>query len=255
MATSVLWKTVGNQLFTLVEGPESSVSIDDKGHTTAVMNFTTRRLGALHLAMAQLRHPYIPALMRNGIDINYVAPDWAEVAISYEGIVLTPETEPGISVKYELQATTGDAPIETHEEFPKFGGRPVSGSKVANNKGAIFDETGKFVAFAVQDPKGKKYYKDANSDMAGVKSYLMPSVIYTEVKTYNSTARGNLQFSLEKLGKISSPPRSAMLPGLPGAMDWLLIGYDASDSGEGLTVKRSWRASGYRGWNQVIYAQ
>lgn len=257
MSNPLYYTTKGDQLVSLVEMEDSTLDIDENGQATAKVSYRIKRQFALFAALRVSRHPDYAMLVRKSLTIQNEAPDWAVVTIKFEGVA-TPEsqTEAGIIRKYSVQGTTGTEPIETHENFSTFGGKPPAGKKGTNDKGATFDETGAFKGFAVEDvDNGIDYYGgDANRNMAGVKSYLAPSVVYTEIRTYNGAARAALTFSLPNLGKIDVPPSSPLLPSLDAGRDWLLVSFDAEEVGDGVQIKRSWRASGPRGWNQNIYA-
>lgn len=248
--------TVGNQLTALEETPDSNINIDENGKCTAVMVFNIKRAQALLAALQITRHPQLQSLVRTTIRVQNQPPDWARVEIGFSGVVINSETEPGIRTTYSLQGSSGSEPIETHPDFADFGGTPPQGMKGTNDKGATFDETGRFVGFATQDTdKGIDYYGSSPEDnLAGVRSYLAPSVIYTEIKTYNGQARSSVNSSFPLLGKIDTPPSSPLLPSTPGGMNWLLISYEAEDIGTGTQVRRSWRLSGPNGWNPAIYS-
>src|SRR6185503_10583493 len=206
---SVLYITVGNQLTTLIEGPDSSLDLDENGKVTAIVNYKTKRQMALIVALRSARHPDYPMLVRKTINIQFEPPDWANVSVKFEGAVTSSaETEPGVKKTYSISGTTGNEPIETHEQFPTFGGKPPTGKKGTNDKGATFDDAGKFTGFAVQDiDNDLDYYgTDPNLNLAGVRSYLAPGVIYTETATYNGAGRADAPSNLDNLGKIDTPP-------------------------------------------------
>ena len=257
MPNPSLYATHGDQLVSLNETEDATLDIDENGHAVAKVSYRVKQAYALFAALRVSRHPLYAMLVRKTVSIQHEAPDWAVVSIKFEGVA-TPESqiEAGVLRKYSVQGTTGTEPIETHENFAAFGGSPPAGKKGTNDKGATFDETGIFKGFAVEDvDNGVDYYGgDATRNMAGIRSFLAPSVVYTEIRTYNGAARATLSFSLPNLGKIDTPPASALLPNLDPGRNWLLISFDAEEIGDGVQIKRSWRASGPRGWNANVYA-
>jgi hypothetical protein len=256
MPNPLLYTTKGDQLVSLLEGPDSSLDIDENGKASASITYTVKRAFAMFAIMRVTRHPEFTMLVKKTVSVQFEEPDWAKVTIKFEGVV-TPESEvePGVVRRYSVQGTTGAEPIETHENFAEFGGKPKPGTEGPNEKGAVFDKDGTFKGFAVQDlDNGIDYYgSDDNENMAGVKSYLAPSVTYSEIRTYNGAARSELSMSLPNLGKIDTPPASPLLPDI-GSRQWLLVSYDAEEQGDGVQVKKSWRASGPRGWNAQVYS-
>ena len=148
---------------------------------------------------------------------------------------------------------TGAEPVETHPDFTEIFGKVPMGKKGTNEQGATFDEVGKFVGFAFADEDNPYYGEDPASNMAGVRSYLAPSVVYTETATYSADTRSQADLSLATVGKITDPPPSDLLPNTSEGQNWLQTGLSADQQGEGLQVRRSFRASGPLGWNPTLY--
>lgn len=252
----------GNQLQQLEEQVDSSISIDENLVAVATVTFKVKWNRALALSLQQSRHPEFPSLIRDKVDIKREAPDWALVTINYKGVVSTGTGDDRIVKRYSLQAATASEPIETHEDFEVFGGKPIKGKGKTNAKGAVFDDKGKFTGFAMQDleatPPLDYYGEDPNHNLAGTRSYLSPGAVYVETTTYNEEAANggstNAVLDLKRLGKIDTPPDSKLLPSISGsARSWLLIAVTATETGNGLQVVRKWKISGRRGWNKKVY--
>lgn len=244
----------GNQLYAILESEESEVSVDETNNARAKVTYTGRWPDAATLALSVNVHPEFTALIRKGFSVQRVSPKLAKVVIEFEGVVNEEgDEEPAIYTRYTLNGTTSSEPIETHPKFPDFGGEPeTQGTKDTNSKGAMFDELGRFLGFAI-DTDDNGYYVDANRNKAGVKSYLGPGFVYSEEATYNRLAVETIALNMNNLGNIDTPPNSNILPSVKAPRDWILIGAEITDAGEGVVFKRSWRLSGKRGWDKDIY--
>jgi len=164
---------------------------------------------------------------------------------------------------YEVGQSLSTDPIETWEYFFKAAGYPdpnaqpktrhigkanadgtgtdLGGIWIAGELGAIAD-TAKFAGWARNTA--------AAIEMRGVTSYLLPQITWTE--TIISKTKPSL--GTIKVGKIDTS-----LPGTPptlsGSANWILESLTQVDQGAGevWTTRRTWRASGVRGWNPYIY--
>lgn len=242
----------GNQLTALLESVESNINQDINGLRKATVTFTGIWPEAVDQAGFIDTHPDFPALLRTTFSVTKQPPNFAKVTINFEGIIIT--VGEGIIRTYQLNGTTNTEPIETHPRFAEFAGAPNPGAEGPNNKGAVFDKNGAFKGFAVAGPAPTNYYPDVNRDKSGVKSFLSPSVIYAEKRTFNAASiPGPGILEVANLGLIRVPPNSSILPEPGGAFTWILITLSASESGDGLQVDRSWRLSGKNGWDVDIY--
>ncbi len=249
---------VGDQLTTLLESEDSTLTGDGEGVQKAIVTYRGLWPNAVNQVQDITVHPDFPDLLRSTFSAKRVSPEQALITINFEGVVIT--SEGGIVRKYSLDGSTGTEPIETHPEFAVFGGAPFAGVAGPNNSGAVYDKDGTFKGFAVEPP-GIIYYADLNRTRAGVKSFLAPGAIYSEKTTYSSSSIPTAGvLNLTKLGKIDIPPASRLLPepaSVPpkvgGDFTWLLIKHVASEAGDGLQVDRAWRLSGEAGWDIDIY--
>jgi len=245
----------GNQLTALEEAVESTVDIDEENKAVARVTYNTEWANAVALSLAISSHPDFSGLLRKEVNITRMPGLRAKVVLRFEGIIFESDgdNEDDPKKTYSVDGVTGTEPIETHRDFKDFGGEPVKGKKGTNDKGATFDETGKFTGFAVASEENQYYGDEPGDSLAGTRSYLAPGATYTETATYSEETRGSAEISLRNLGRIDDPPESDLLPETSPDQNWLLVGYVASDVGTGLQVKRKWRASGIHGWNETIY--
>jgi hypothetical protein len=148
---------------------------------------------------------------------------------------------------FELSLGLGSEPIETHVKF----GTHIAGSPSSPLNGAIFrdpstgnitddDSIGVFDTFAARVSGSVNLY-------AGIRSFLDFSQATWRMRFY-TTARPT---DISSLGKIVSPEGPA--PGLGGNRNWLYQGLTYEQRGIVYGVCKEWKASGFRGWNSVIY--
>lgn len=223
----------GNQLTTLVETYPLEVKFNRWGVASSTMNFIMLyNNGAVVGQVAgRKQHPDFAWLKRSNATIRREEADHCAVSITFEGV--PPETNEKI---YSVSGSTSTEPIESHPDFAQIGGTP---SNKLNE--AQFDEDGKFKGFGV-GPAG-------DNPKAGIKSYLVGSLIYQE-----DWIRGAIPSApeLDELGTINNPPPSPMKPSI-GGRNWLLINADCKQIGNGSQLTRKWRLSGNRGWDEDIY--
>lgn len=148
---------------------------------------------------------------------------------------------------FELSLGLGSEPIETH---PKFG-TDIAGSPSAPINGAIFrnpstgeitsdDSIGVFDTFAARVDGNVNLY-------AGIRSFLDFSQATWRMR-FHTTSR---PVDIANLGKIVQPEGPA--PGLGGNRNWLYQGLTYEQRGIIFSVCKEWKASGFRGWDPVIY--
>lgn len=163
------------------------------------------------------------------------------INLEYAGVAGT--TQP----IFELSLGLGSEPIETH---PKFGSQ-IAGSPSFPLNGAIFrdpstgqitddDSIGVFDTFTAR-------LGGSENQFAGIRAFLDFSQATWRMRYY-STAR---PVDISSLGKIVYPEGPA--PGLGGSRNWIYQGLTYEQRGIVFGVCKEWKASGYRGWNQIIY--
>ena len=152
---------------------------------------------------------------------------------------------------YECSAVASEEPIETHPAFltsasgfatsivTASGGYLVSGS---TSGGAIFDANGIFLGFN----------KDALNNLAGVRSYLSPQVLFKVKYTVGQRPSAATQKSV---GKIDTPFGA---PSVGSGKNWLTTDVNWNNLGNGndgaYEVSQNFRLSGEGGWNTNIYS-
>jgi len=257
MADPVAVTKVGVVLDPMIESVESYAELDEKtGETTAVVSFTGIWPGALTSAFDITDHPDIDGLTREMVRVDRLPGTHAKISLTFRGV---PDDFPDVVKTYNLQGSTSTEPIETHPDFKEFGGTPkIIGQKGTNDKGARFDEAGKFVGFAVEpafeDPDPPPFGEDYRK--AGVRSFLAASVTYCETAVFTEdgfAGAGAAELAVTVLGKIDDPPDSDLKPPDEGDFDWLLITLDAEEVGKGVRIRKCWRLSGSLGWDEDIY--
>jgi hypothetical protein len=237
MASEPIWNGADLAGY-LLEGVESEINIDVKGVATGSCAYSCKWANAIALAGAVTCHPDFNFLPTKSIKITREEAGMAKVTVTFEGIDPDKVDNESVPKVYSLQATVSTEPIETHPDFvEKIGGTPD-----APLFNAEFDEAGKFKGFPAVLADGT-----TQNPKAGIKSYQCPSVVYSLEYTTNSTAD-----ALNDVGKISSPPSSAMLPSAAGR-NWLFLGGTATKKGNAISVKKSWKLSGPRQWDSDIY--
>lgn len=139
---------------------------------------------------------------------------------------------------YELDYCTSEEPIETHKNF-----RSTIGGKPGNElNGARFDDEGAFIGFV------GPFANDTEEDeWRGITSYLAPGAVWR--KNYLTSSRPS---DLGQVGTVDVPEGSA--PSVPAGMNWLYTGLTWEQRGRIYQVRKEWRLSGRRGWNDTIYA-
>lgn len=247
----------GDQLDDIKEAEVSEVTIDENNRASGRVEFSGKWPEAVNLALSVAAHPDFPALVRKTITVQRDSPMLARITMTFEGVVPGNSEEPGIVTRYSLKGNVSAEPIERHPDFAGedgFGGVATRGTKAPNAKGAVYDEAGKFLGFAVEKTP-EEFYPDANRVKSGIRSYHMPGFIYEEDATYDKLAVQTIEVNMNNIGKIDSPPDSPVLPEVPSPRDWLLMGATVDEVGDGITFKRQWKLSGPRGWDRDIYEE
>jgi hypothetical protein len=155
----------------------------------------------------------------------------AIIQANYEGVIAAGMGDSNSERTVEISTTVREEPIETHPDFASWAGTPQ------NPNGGVFDEDGKFTGWNSKTALG--------AEMAGVKSYLVPSSSATI--SYLSRSRP----SLARVGTIQTP---AGLPAVSPHRTWLFTGLSYQKLQDGsYKVTENYLLSGAKGWNTRIY--
>lgn len=166
-----------------------------------------------------------------------------QVSLTYSGF--DPE---GTGTELTISAALSQEPIDTHPDFEEFAGNP---DKPKN--GAEFNDDKTFKGFRVD----VECPKEEENNKAGVKSYLVPSIVCEA--TEQLASKSNL--NLGEIGKIKSkvpkhnPPGSNKSSSPPtfSKRDWLIVGEAVEGVGKQMIKKTKYRLSGEGKWNEDIY--
>lgn len=205
--------------------PGSTVDEDENGLLTAECSYEGDAAYSQFYPVGTL-HPYDYRLTAYKRRLTRLATGKCRITLSYIGITSDPTP-----MFIEHPGGSGQEPIETHPDFATLAGTPASPLN-----GAIFDEDGRFLGFA--DPENK---------LAGVTSYIVPSVIVT--LSYYTHYVPNLG-RVAKVSNLSIP--DLIRP--PNVRDFLLIGVPYRKIGNLFQVSLQLLGSGPNGWNRKIYS-
>lgn len=235
----------------------STINWDEQGIANASLVATIGKDLAVAKALSMQAHPDYPYMLRSGGRVTAKAGVLSEITLEFTGI------DPNLDgqVMTNIRAATSTEPIDTH---PNFGNGIDDGWAAAFDP--QFNEDGSFKAFP---PKHKVPIpnndfgdlQDAPNPKAGIESYLEPTVTFEQSKIFAVQSKQKLQEHCVNLGKIDNswftgdgipkPPTPLGDNGKP--RNWLLVsaGYEAI--GRGGRVRKMWRLSGRRGWDELIY--
>ena len=255
MANSdIIWHN-GSHLAELLEDVPATIEFDEFGIGSATLNYQCMYNRSVLLTTGLRRHPDFPWLRRKKATIRREEAGLARVSVNFEGI--PPEGSEGTTGAeqpdpvYSIRGSLSSEPIETHPDFTVFAGKWNDDSTWVN--GAEFygeedgDKQGQFKGFShlLDD--------DVPNPKAGLKTYLEPSIVLSEVRVFSGAFIESEQINLEQLGNIDSVPNSSYLPQVYSDRNWLLISCDVSQVGEGVRRSLSWRLSGRRKWDADVY--
>lgn len=206
--------------------PEWEVEEDENGLLTGTMDFEGAAIYAGMIPQTGSLHPRDPRLTCFKRSIKRLRADKVRGTLSYIGLVADPTP-----MFIEHPGGSGQDPIETHPNFKKFAGSPVD-----PKNGAQFDvDTGEFLGFF-----------DQENDCAGVKSYIVPSIMVS-LSFYTHYVP-----DLAESGTIYNyEPPDLLRP--PNVKNFLLLGMPYRKIGNLFQVTHQILGSGPRGWNKKIY--
>lgn len=171
-------------------------------------------------------HPYDARLTAYARNITRIRADRVRGTLKYIGVTSDPTPK-----FIEHPGGSGQDPIQTHPDFAGFAGTPETPLN-----GAVFDEdTEEFIGFT-----------DPGNDLAGVESYIVPSVMV------NLTYYTHYVPELRQVGRRYY----GWIPDLnkpPNVRNWLLVGSPYRKVGNLFQVTEQLLGSGPNGWNRKIY--
>jgi hypothetical protein len=189
-------------------------------------------------------HPVVTWLFMEKLDIEF---DNAYTTVKghYTGAY------PGGTPTYDYQPSFGEEPIQTH---PNFGGPtstvddgtivgaaggPILSSAITptSNSGVVFNPDGTFKAILSGSP----------NNLGGVTAFLLSQGFF--VKSYVSPNAPDCSDD----GTITSPDGGS-IPDLPGGANWLQAPTVYQQRATIFDIRVSWKASGRKGWNPIVYA-
>jgi len=169
-------------------------------------------------------HPYDYRLTCFGRTLQRMGLDKVRATLKYIGVTRDPTP-----IMIEHPGGNGQDPIETHPDFEDFAGNattPLNGAK-------FDEETGEFIGFT-----------DLNENLAGVRSYIVPSVMVS------TTFYTHYIPTLNDVGRITTfPPIRAPR----NCKNFLLLGQPYRQIGNLYQVTNQYLGSGPNGWNTRIY--
>jgi hypothetical protein len=152
---------------------------------------------------------------------------------------------------YSIKTPTSTEPIETHPDFTSnIGG---TGDNPLND--AVFDDN-------QSDAPFKYFPSGAGNGLQGVKSYLMPNITVEESCVFQLDMVDDCPdwLSVDSVGSQYSPDCPPDVSGLPtwhdsdaDGYEWLLVAKNQDVIGGAIRGQYTYRLSGYRGWNDLIY--
>jgi hypothetical protein len=226
----------------LYEIPDHTVQVDETGLWRIVQTYECDYDSVIRLCPKPYSaHRTYPFAQLTGVAITRGEAMRARLECTYKGMTADFQAPGGdgsfgAGATYELIATTGEEPIETH---PNYDG--LTTSQLATIKAYVDNPEGNpplSPVPAAQELIAKK--------LKGVDSYLCAT------QTFRVTyASASSPASVAGVGLIGDPPPQA--PNLSAGQTWLLTGYNARRQGGAYEVSVEWRASGPAGWDTDLY--
>lgn len=190
-------------------------------------------------------HPVFPWLLMEYLEFN-LDKAYSQIIGHFIGVY------PGAVPVYDWQPAFGEEPIQTHPNFGSVNSQPgdgticgLAGAVFASNKlsptadsGVTFNPDGSFKAFLSKTP----------GNLGGVASYLAAQ------GTYVITSVSLNAPDCSQDGTITDPAGGPIPNLIPGA-NWLQCPTTYSLRARVYDIKQSWKASGRKGWNSLIYAK
>jgi len=196
-----------------------------------------------------ITHPVVSYMVMEKLELAYDK-DYTDITGHFVGAY------PGAIAVYDYQPSFGEEPIQTH---PNFGnaqsvandgtivgaaggainlqGFPNQTLPLTLNSGAIFNLDNSFKCFLYASP----------NNLGGVTAYLLNQGFYVK-----STVSAHIpDCSLD--GTISDPDGGPIPNLVPGA-NWIKAPTVFNNRGNVYDIRESWKASGRKGWNTIVYA-
>lgn len=219
----------------------TGVTWDDTGIVEGSLSFRIGRSSAVSTALSYTSHPDHAFLKRSGGSVTFLAGGYADVSLSFIGV--DPDMDGQVTTN--IRATMATEPIDTHPTFKEWS-PPFE---------PIFDLDGTFKQFPPLLKAGGK------NEKGGIQSYLDPTVTYEQSKIFAKASKKKLASELKNIGYIDDGfwtgagiPKAPSPVGQDGKpRNWLLCSGSYDTIGDGGKVSKSWRLSGRRGWDELIY--
>ncbi len=219
----------------------TGVTWDDSGIVEGSLSFRIGGGSAVSKALSYKSHPDHSFLKRSNGTVTFLAKGYADVSVSFIGV--DPDMDGQVTTN--IRATMATEPIDTHPTFEDWS--PAFGP--------IFDLDGTFKQFP-------PLIGGAKNEKGGIQSYLDPTVTYEQSKIFAKASGSKLSSELENIGYIDDGfwtgagiPKAPKPKGEVGTRNWLLVSGGYETIGDGGKVSKSWRLSGRRGWDELIYGK
>lgn len=156
---------------------------------------------------------------------------------------------PGGDPTYDYQPSFGEEPIQTHPNFGSVNSTSGDGTIVTAAGGAIqnsaISQTAASGVVFNSDGSFKAILSASPNNLGGVTAYLLSQGFY--VKSYVDVNPPDCSND----GRIQTPDGSP--PSLPSGGNWLQAPTVFTQRAGVYDIRRSWKASGRKGWNTVVY--
>lgn len=185
----------------------------------------------------RIQHPVLPWLTMEKLQLSFDK-DYTDIDGHFAGAY------PGGDPTYDYQPSFGQEPIQSHPNFGTANSVAGDGTIVGSAGGNFL--AGGFVVFN-PDTSFSKILSMAPNNLGGVASYLLAQGFY--VKSYVDVNAPDCSQD----GTITSPDGGS-IPTIPPGANWLQAPTVFQQRAGVYDIRRSWKASGRKGVNPIIYA-
>ena len=224
MATAIIGF---NDIFTTelshTRDSDGSTIVTWKRKVRTDVNFTAPVFGSQYLFLGSI-YVYVTR-----VTIIRTSGEFVEVEAQLEGVGSAGSSTSG---QQESIGSIAEEPIQTHPNFSSI-------FQAATTEGVTYDENNNFVGFNSK----------AQGGLAGVQSYLSPTLSYRRSYTTTTTP------SLVNVGRVFNANAFADFPDVVNGANWLLTAMNFTSKAGVLTVSEDYRASSATRWNPYIYRE
>lgn len=220
-----------------------TTNFDETGVVTGSIIAQCGSTKAVRTALDTKTHPRHSFLKRESGQVQFLEAGMARITLNFAGI--DPDSDGQVTTT--IKAALSNEPIQTHPTFTRWSTR----------FNPIFNDDGTFKGFPATLENG------GDNNKIGIESYLDPTITYEQSKVFAKAAISKLAKEVRNIGHIDDsfytgtgiPP--APTPDGDGGWErsWLLVSGAFEEVGEGGIVKKVWKLSGRRGWDQLIYGR